>query len=167
MKKLTLYVATVTAIFGAQVQAAPGDVQLVGFVSPICEVTGLSTQLMDFGDVSQIQDLSVSGLNMKCNDVDGATVTLTSAEGGLESDDSEDYALKYDATFTPSDASFAAFTLNAPGGPGQNDVSVSNSYAGSSALATGFAASIKIITTETSPWAGGYSDTLTVNITSN
>jgi hypothetical protein len=29
MKKLTLYAATVTAIFGAQVQAAPGDVQLV------------------------------------------------------------------------------------------------------------------------------------------
>lgn len=113
MKKLTLYAATVTAIFGAQVQAAPGDVQLVGFVSPVCEVTGLSTQLMDFGNVSQIQNLSVSGLNMKCNDVDGATVTLTSAEGGLESDDSEDYALTYDATFNPS--GLAPFTLNAPG----------------------------------------------------
>lgn len=165
MKKLTIYAATATAIFGAQVQAAPGDVQLVGFVSPVCEVTGLSTQLMDFGNVSQIQNLSVSGLNMKCNDVDGATVTLTSAEGGLESDDSEDYALTYDATFNPS--GLAAFTLNAPGGPGLNDVSVSNSYGGSGALATGVAASIDIVTTETSPWAGGYSDTLTVNITSN
>ncbi|CAK1841285.1 hypothetical protein [Vibrio crassostreae] len=165
MKKLTLYAATVTAILGAQVQAAPGDVQLVGFVSPVCEVTGLSTQLMDFGNVSQIQNLSVSGLNMKCNDVDGATVTLTSAEGGLESDDSEDYALTYDATFNPS--GLAPFTLNAPGGPGLNDVSVSNSYGGSGALATGVAASIDIVTTETSPWAGGYSDTLTVNITSN
>ncbi|ARP40237.1 MULTISPECIES: hypothetical protein [Vibrio] len=166
MKKLTLYAATVTAIFGAQVQAAPGDVQLVGFVSPVCEVTGLSTQLMDFGNVSQIQNLSVSGLNMKCNDVDGATVTLTSAEGGLESDDSEDYALTYDATFNPA-GGLAPFTLNAPGGPGQNDVSVSNSYGGSGTLATGVAASIDIVTTETSPWAGGYSDTLTVNITSN
>ncbi|UPR37236.1 hypothetical protein ITG09_18560 [Vibrio cyclitrophicus] len=165
MKKLTLYAATVTAIFGAQAQAAPGDVQLVGFVSPVCEVTGLSTQLMDFGNVSQIQNLSVSGLNMKCNDVDGATVTLTSAEGGLESDDSEDYALTYDATFNPS--GLTPFTLNAPGGPGLNDVSVSNSYAGSGALATGVTASIDIVTTETSPWAGGYSDTLTVNITSN
>ncbi|MEZ8137454.1 hypothetical protein ACED34_18275, partial [Vibrio splendidus] len=125
----------------------------------------LSTQLMDFGNVSQIQNLSVSGLNMKCNDVDGATVTLTSAEGGLESDDSEDYALTYDATFNPS--GLAPFTLNAPGGPGLNDVSVSNSYGGSGALATGVAASIDIVTTETSPWAGGYSDTLTVNITSN
>ncbi|CUB03305.1 hypothetical protein [Marinomonas fungiae] len=166
MKKLTLSAAAVAAIFGAQVQAAPGDVQLVGFVSPICEVTGLSTQLVDFGNVSQIQNVSLSGLNMRCNDADGATVTLTSSEGGLESDDNEDFALKYDATFTPS-GGLPSFTLNAPGGPGQNDVSVAQPYGGSSALASGVGASINIATTETSPWAGGYSDTLTVNITSN
>lgn len=166
MKKLTLSAAVVAAMFGAQAQAAPGDVQLVGFVSPICEVTGLSTQLIDFGNVSQLQDVSVSGLNMKCNDVDGATVSLTSSEGGLESDDNEDFALKYDATFNPG-GGLAAFTLNAPGGPGQNDVSVNKSYGGSTALAAGVTASIDIATTETSPWAGGYSDTLTVNITSN
>ncbi|NMS24421.1 hypothetical protein HKB34_27935, partial [Vibrio parahaemolyticus] len=59
------------------------------------------------------------------------------------------------------------FTLNAPGGPGLNDVSASQSYGGSGNLATGVGASIDIVTTETSPWAGGYSDTLTVNITSN
>ncbi|PFG58202.1 hypothetical protein ATG66_0743 [Vibrio sp. ES.051] len=165
MKKLTLCAAAVTAIFGTQVHAAPGDVQLVGFVSPVCEVTGLSTQLIDFGNVSQIQNISVGGLSMKCNDVDGATVTLTSAEGGLESDDNEDFALKYDATFNPS--GLPSFTLNAPGGPGLNDVSVSNAYGGSGSLATGVAATIDIATTETSPWAGGYSDTLTVNITSN
>ena len=166
MKKLTLTAAAIAAVFGAQAQAAPGDVQLVGFVSPICEVTGLSTQLIDFGDVSQIQNISVSGLNMKCNDVDGATVSLTSAEGGLESDDNEDFALKYDATFTPA-GGLGAFTLNAPGGPGQNNVTIAQNYGGSSSLASGVGASIEIATTETSPWAGGYSDTLTVNITSN
>lgn len=166
MKKLTLSAAIATAIFGVQAHAGPGDVQLVGFVTPICEVTGLSTQLIDFGDVSQIQNVSVSGLNMKCNDVDGATVTLTSSEGGLESDDDEDFALKYDATFNPG-GGLSSFTLNAPGGPGLNDVSATQSYAGSGSLATGIGASIDIATTETSPWAGGYSDTLTVNITSN
>lgn len=166
MKKLTLYVATITAIFGAQVQAAPGDVQLVGYVSPVCEVTGLSTQLTDIGDVSTSnQTISISGLFMKCNDADGATVTLTSAEGGLESDDKEDFALTYNATFKPT--GLADFTLNAPGGPGQNNVSVSNPYAGSGTLATGVDASIDIVTTQASPWAGGYSDTLTINITSN
>lgn len=166
MKKLTLSAAAVAAIFGAQVQAAPGDVHLVGSVAPICEVTGLSTQLVDFGNVSQLQNISLSGLSMKCNDVDGATVTMTSSEGGLESDDKEDFALKYNATFTP-DGGLPPFTLNAPGGPGLNDVSATQSYGGSIALATGVGASIDIATTQTSPWAGGYSDTLTVNITSN
>ncbi|EPH5595658.1 hypothetical protein J4H39_23040 [Vibrio alginolyticus] len=166
MKKLTLCAAAVTAIFGANAYAAPGDVQLVGYVSPVCEVTGLATQLIDFGNVSTIQSVSVGGLELKCNDADGATVTMTSAEGGLESDDNEDFALKYDATFNPA-GGLASFTLNAPGGPGLNDVSASQSYGGSGNLATGVGASIDIVTTETSPWAGGYSDTLTVNITSN
>ncbi|MBM6549905.1 hypothetical protein [Marinomonas ostreistagni] len=166
MKKLTLSAAVVAAMFGTQAYAAPGDVQLTGYVSPVCEVTGLSTQLFDFGDVSTMQNLTVSGLNMKCNDADGATVTLTSSEGGLESDDNEDFALTYDATFTPG-GGLPAFTLSAPGGPGQNDVSATQAYSGSELLAAGVSASIDVATTEVSPWAGGYSDTLTVNITSN
>ncbi len=167
MKKLTLYAATVTALFGAQVQAAPGDVKLVGSVSPICELTGISTQHMDFGDVSTQQTVTIDQLQMKCNDVDGATVTLTSAEGGLESDDNEDYALKYDAIFKPDHPDYTSFTLNAPGGPGENDVSASKIYGGSRDLAVGIRASLEINTTQSSPWAGGYSDTITINITSN
>lgn len=166
MKKLTISATVLTALFGVQAQAAPGDVQLVGFVSPVCEVTGLSTQLFDFGDVTQLQNVSISGLGMRCNDADGATVTLTSSEGGLESDDNEDFALTYSATFNPG-GGLAPFTLNAPGGPGANDVSIAQTYAGSVDLASGVMASIDVETTEISPWAGGYSDTLTVNITSN
>ncbi|WP_159738511.1 hypothetical protein [Vibrio atypicus] len=164
MKKLTFCAAAITAVLASPVSAAPGDVQLVGYVSPVCEVSGLATQLLDFGSVDTFQSVSI-GMSMKCNDVDGATVKLTSSEGGLESDDSEDYALTYDATFTP--AGLPALVLNAPGGPGQNDVSVTQSYPGSATLATGIAATLDVVTTETAAWAGGYSDTLTVNITSN
>ncbi len=167
MKKLTLYAATVTALFGAQVQAAPGDVKLIGSVAPICELTGISTQHMDFGDVSTQQTVTIDQLQMKCNDIDGATVTLTSAEGGLESDDNEDYALKYDATFTPDDLAYTAFTLSTQGGPGDNDVSAMKSYGGSAELAGGFGATLEIVTQENSLWSGGYSDTITINITSN
>ncbi len=113
MKKLTICAAAVTAIFGSQVHAGPGDVQLVGYVSPVCEVSGLATQLLDFGDVTQEQTVSID-LDMKCNDVDGATVSLTSSEGGLESDDDEDFALTYTATFAPT--GLPSFDLNAPGG---------------------------------------------------
>ncbi|KHD24671.1 hypothetical protein NM09_10900 [Vibrio caribbeanicus] len=164
MKKLTFCAAAVTAVLTTPIHAAPGDVQLVGYVSPVCEVSGLSTQLVDLGLVTSTQSVSIP-LAIQCNDIDGATVKLTSAEGGLESDDNEDYALKYTATFTP--AGLAPLVLNTPGGPGPNDVSNSLSYPGSSTLATGVAATLDVATTETAAWAGGYSDTLTVNITSN
>jgi len=105
-------------------------------------------------------------MDFKCNDIDGATVTLTSSEGGLESDDNEDFALKYEALFSSNDLS-PDLQLKAPGGPGQNDVSVSESYGGSTDLASGITASLSVTTTEAAKWAGGYSDTLTVNVTSN
>ncbi|KHT40282.1 hypothetical protein [Vibrio sinaloensis] len=164
MNKLTFCAAAVTAILVSPVHAAPGDVQLVGYVSPVCEVSGLSTQLVDLGLVTSTQSVSIP-LGIQCNDIDGATVKLTSAEGGLESDDNEDFALTYTATFTPS--GLTPLVLNAPGGPGLNDVSEEMSYPGSATLAVGVAATLDVATTETAPWAGGYSDTLTVNITSN
>lgn len=165
MKKLSLCPAAVTAIFASQANAGPGDVQLVGFVSPTCEVQGLATQLLDFGNVTNPgQNVSI-GMFFLCNDVDGATVTLTSAEGGLESDDAEDVALAYDATFNP--AGLGSFTMNAPGGFATNNFSQSNSYPGSSLLAGGVPATLSVTTVGSSIWAGGYSDTLTVNVTSN
>ena len=164
MKKLTFCAAAVTAVLTTPIHAAPGDVQLVGYVSPVCEVSGLSTQLVDLGLVTSTQSVSIP-LGIQCNDIDGATVKLTSAEGGLESDDNEDYALKYTATFTP--AGLTPLVLNTPGGPGPNNVSEEMSYAGSANLATGVGATLDVVTTETAAWAGGYSDTLTVNITSN
>lgn len=164
MKKLTICAAAITAIFGSQAHAGPGDVQLVGYVSPVCAVEGLNSQLLDFGDVTQNKTVSID-MTMKCNDVDGATVSLTSSEGGLESDDDEDFALTYDATFAPT--GLQPLVLNAPGGPGANDVSVEKSYPGSSGLASGIGATLTVNTTETATWAGGYSDTLTVNVTSN
>lgn len=163
MKKLTFCAAAVTAVLATPIHAAPGDVQLTGYVAPVCEVSGLNTQILDFGSVVSTQTVSAN-LNIKCNDADGASVTLTSSEGGLESDDNEDFALKYTATFTPT--GLGTLTLNAPGGPGQNDVKANKSYPGSTLLAGGVPAVLEVSTIDTSPWAGGYSDTLTVNIRS-
>ena len=165
MRKLTLCAAAVTAFVASASHAAPGNVQLLGFVAPVCEVSGLNSQALDFGDVTSDHKQVNINMHMKCNDVDGATVTLISAEGGLESDDDEDFALTYDAVFTPT--GLTPLTLNAPGGPGQNDVPASQTYGGSPNLATGIGASLVVTTTEAATWAGGYSDTLTVNITSN
>jgi len=166
MKKLTMCAAAVTVVLSCQANADPGNVQLVGFVSPVCEIYGLGSQLLDFESVVTQGKTVSTKIGMKCNDVDGATVEMVSSEGGLESDDDEDFALTYDATFAPG-GGLPSFTLNAPGGPGQNDVSADYSYSGSNLLASGILGVLKVKTTEGSPWAGGYSDTLTVNISSN
>ena len=163
MKKLTLCAIAVSGLFAAQANA--GDVQLAGYVPAVCEVTGLNTQLLDFGSVATANQTVTYGLNIQCNDGDGATITMTSAEGGLESDDVEDYAIAYDAVLSP--AGLTDLTLNAPGGIGTNGTSNSASYGGSGLLATGISATLDIETQGAAPWSGGYSDTLTVQISAN
>lgn len=162
MKKLTMCAVAVSALFGTQVNA--GSLHLTGFIEPVCEITDLASQALNFGAVTSVQTAQ-DDITVKCNDSDGATITLTSVEGGLESDDNEDYAIPYQAVLTPSVSGLAPITLNAPGGPGLNNVSVSESYSGSTSLATGVSATLSITTQGTALWAGGYSDTLTVQIT--
>ncbi|SON52403.1 hypothetical protein [Vibrio tapetis] len=162
MNKLTICAIAVTAAFTTQANA--GDVQLVGYVAPVCEVNGLYTQLLDFGQIDASTQTVTANLTLKCNDADGAVVTLTSAEGGLESDDNEDFAIGYTATLTPS--SMTPLVLVTAGGPGLNNVSATQGYSGSN-LASGTAASLVVETASTAQWSGGYSDTLTVQITAN
>ena len=165
MKKLTMCAVAATVVLSCQANAAPGNVQLVGAVLPVCEVTGMNSQLLDFGLVDVAHKTVSANIKMKCNDSDGATVTLTSAEGGLESDDKEDHALAYDAKF--SVGSLPVLILDAPGGIGTNNYAKSETYSGSTALAGGINGHLTVETQDSSPWAGGYSDTLTLDITSN
>ncbi|MDC4167914.1 hypothetical protein LDP52_04140 [Photobacterium damselae] len=162
MKKFSLSVIAMTTLFSAGMAQA-GDVKLNGHVAPVCEISGLTSAIVDFGDVSTAQKTgSVSGLTFKCNDYDGATVTMISAEGGLESDDAEDVALSYDAVLTIGNN---VNTFNAPGGFNTNNYTETYSLSGSATLAAGIAGQIELTTTAAAPWAGGYSDTLTVAIT--
>ncbi len=160
MKKLTLSAIAVSALFAGNTTA--GDVQLVGYVPAVCEVTGLFTQLLDFGNVTTAgQTTSVGTVGIQCNDADGAIVTLSSAEGGLESDDAEDVSLAYDAVLTTASGDV---TLNAPGGFATNGASASGTFGASTALASGLVGSLTFTTVDAAIWSGGYSDTLTVQI---
>jgi hypothetical protein len=159
MRKITLVAASLTALFASTANA--GDVQLVGFVAPVCQVSGLNSQLRDFGDVSASATAANLALNVECNDADGATIQMISAEGGLESDDAEDQSLPYTATLAIG--AYAPLILNAPGGVGTNGFNVDASYSATGLLG-GAAATLSFMTPGGASWSGGYSDTLTVQI---
>tara|TARA_R110001583_G_scaffold52393_5_gene162825 strand:- start:7578 stop:8069 length:492 start_codon:yes stop_codon:yes gene_type:complete len=159
MKNYTLVAVSLTALFASTANA--GDVQLVGYVPAVCEVTGLNTQLNDFGNLSVANSASDIVFNVECNDADGSTIQMISAEGGLESDDAEDQSLPYTATLAIG--TFPDLVLNAPGGFGTNGANVDAPY-GASGLLGGAAATLSFSTPGNAVWSGGYSDTLTVQI---
>ncbi|AZG36671.1 MULTISPECIES: hypothetical protein [Shewanella] len=159
MRKITLVAASLTALFASTANA--GDVQLVGYVPAVCEVSGLNTQLRDFGNVSGSANAANIGLTVECNDADGATIQMISAEGGLESDDAEDQSLPYTATLAIG--AYPDLVLNAPGGVGTNGANVDASYSATGLLG-GAAGVLSFMTPGGATWSGGYSDTLTVQI---
>lgn len=163
MKKL-LSVAAPAAILAAaaafSTPAFAGNAIVQGFVSPVCEVSIFDEDLY-LADNMSAGDTIGTGMEFNCNDTDGATVSMTSSEGGLESDDQEDLEVEYVATLTAG-----ALSLVLDTGPlqGNNDVTVDGQLAASG---TPTAGNLTVVLTDSAPWAGGYSDTISIDVTAN
>ena len=156
--------ASIPAIaIAAPAHAQVGGGQMVGVVQPVCEVNDLFASIA-FPSMAEGATIS-DGVTLKCNDADGATVTLTSSEGGMESDDNEDLEIEYLATLT-SDALDADIELDTTGAF-NNDISASGNAGGSQALATGVSGTLTVELLDTAIWAGGYSDTITIQLTAS
>ncbi|MGB5865219.1 MAG: hypothetical protein WBG95_13080 [Sulfitobacter sp.] len=159
-----LLAASIPAIaIAAPAQAQVGGGKMNGVVAPVCEVSDLfaSISFPSMTAGSEIND----GLSLQCNDGDGAEVTLTSSEGGMESDDNEDLEIEYTATLTS--AALAAPLVLDTTGAFNNDVSASATISGSEALANGISGNLNVTLNESAVWAGGYADTITVQLTAS
>lgn len=165
MRKLFLAGVASLALSVSATSAMSADTQLAGFVTPVCEVD-ISSLLLDFGVDPVSGDTTASDVDVQCNDIDGATVQLRSAEGGLESDDFEDFNVNYTASLVEA-ASGIDLTLVTVGGVGPNDQTAEQVVPGSVALRDGQIAELTVELNGTPTWAGGYSDTLSVEITAN
>ncbi len=158
MKKLTLAAISVASLFVGSASAV--DFDLSGNVATVCTVSSATTA------ITSLAGGTISGINMSCNDFDGATVTMTSSEGGLQGIDSEDLVIPYKATLTPVGLTPLVLNMMSNGTTGNNDTSVSTTYSGSSLL-NGTSAELVITTgssTSTGTWAGAYYDKLTIQI---
>ncbi len=164
MKKLITTTASLAAILAASVAfsvpANAGNAIVQGFVSPVCEVAIFDEDLYLASNMGAGATIG-TGLEFNCNDTDGATIDMASSEGGLESDDQEDLEVEYVATLTAG-----ALTMVLDTGPlqGNNDVSVSGQLPASGSPTGG---TLEIVLTDSAPWAGGYSDTISIDITAN
>ena len=164
MKKL-IKVAAPAAVLAAtaaiSTPAFAGNAIVQGFVSPVCEVSIFDEDLYLADSLSAGDSIS-TGLSFNCNDADGATVSMTSSEGGLESDDQEDLEVEYVATMTAGALTLVLDT--GLGGQGNNDVTVDGHL---DASGTATAGNLEVVLSDTAPWAGGYSDTISIDITAD
>jgi len=161
MKKLLSIAApaaTLAAMTAVSTPAYAGNAIVQGFVSPICEVSIFDEDLY-LADNMSAGDSIGTGIEFNCNDTDGATVSMTSSEGGLESDDQEDLEVEYVATLTAGALSLVLDT--GANGQGNNDETV-DGHLPASGTPTG--GSLSVVLSDTAPWAGGYSDTISIDI---
>ncbi|WP_338362594.1 hypothetical protein [uncultured Pseudoalteromonas sp.] len=158
MKKL-IVISAIAAISSGSALAE--NLNVGGAVASVCEVSNIATT--HYFPALALGDTTTVDFDLKCNDVDGATLTLTTSEGHLQNADHEDRGIGYTAHLTagPYD-----FTLTADNGI--NDQGVSQSNGGSNALATtGVAGMIDLEVTQEPVYAGTYADTLMLTVTAN
>ena len=170
--QLTVFAAAPFAM-GNIGQANNVNGQLVGTVETVCAVSNLAaaTSLPSVTDGAT----ATANFDIECNDADGIVITLTSTEGGLESDDIENFSdsdllnlfgpgfldgpeIDYTAELTLT--GFAgSLVLDTSVNP-FNDISV-DAFAG---LFGGTTGQIDFELLEDGPVAGGYSDTIQISI---
>lgn len=170
MKKI-LSSAAVLAMVATPALAQPAQVgsgQIRGLVQPVCGIDDLFGSL-NFPTMTT-GALVTDDFDLKCNDADGATLKVTSVENGLESDDNEDQVVQFELEITGTGVSAfdgIGFTTN---GPGNNDISDSGtatSAADVAALMSGVTGNVRIELLGNGTWAGGYSDTIQLEVTAN
>lgn len=165
LSKLVIASSVAAALFSTNAISADNDTQLVGQIAAVCEAKVMGN-LLNFGQGIAAGSTANTDVSVQCNDADGATVKLITSEGGLESDDNEDFSVEYTADLTEATTGLAISLTTSPG-VGLNDEYEEQTLSGSLALAGGVVASLDVVINDTPVFAGGYSDTLTVTIAAN
>lgn len=159
MKKLLVLSAIATLTSGV---AFASDVAVGSHVPSVCKVMPGSASAVNFPILADGEQSSFD-FRVKCNDYDGATLTLTSSEGHMQTVDGLD-ATGVGYTAALSAAPFN-FILNAT--TGHDDLSESQTVGGSIALAGGVPGSVLLTVVGNPTYSGFYTDQLSLTVTAN
>ncbi|GAP76208.1 hypothetical protein W04_2755 [Pseudoalteromonas sp. SW0106-04] len=154
----TVLISAAIALTLSATAHASSSLNLNGQVDSVCTVSNL-TNSQTFSSLSS-GATAMSDVTLLCNDADGATVSLTSAEGNLQNTDNENRGIDYKASLTAG-----AVALELMADTGENEKRVSVDVDGSEELARGVNGQIQLELLEDALYAGTYSDTLQIAIT--
>ena len=169
MKKVLLVsAAALVSAVSAPASANVGGGQITGVEPVVCEVEDLFASLA-FDTLTTGASIN-DNMTIRCNDADGATVRLRSAQGGLQSDDGtftgltdlEDRTIDYIATLAINNG--PTIILDTTTFLEFDDVSSEDDLPWSPGLASGLASTLEISLSESATFAGGYSDTIFVDV---
>jgi len=97
LTKLSLAVTAASLLMASAAQA--NDVQLLGQVHPVCEISGLPTEI-DFGYNPVNGTSDHSDIWVQCNEKAGATIEITSLNGGLALEGEDDQDAKFAGNYS-------------------------------------------------------------------
>ena len=136
--------------------ALADGVAIGGSVALVCEITNLDTN-QDFGSMAAGASIS-DPFELQCNDADGATLELGSAEGGMRSDDNTSTTIDYVADISKGGTSILSHT--ASGGTLDQSSTTTINF---TPMAEAHMLTATLLSSADE--AGGYSDTIFVNLT--
>lgn len=154
LTKLSLAVTAASLLMASAAQA--NDVQLLGQVHPVCEISGLPTEI-DFGYNPVNGTSDHSDIWVQCNEKAGATIEITSLNGGLALEGEDDHVVSYWAGIEIPSESFRIL--------GGGAETAAEYIDGSKMLAMGTEGGFWVRVDQDAKFAGNYSDVLTVSIT--
>ena len=162
--RIAVIASAVCVVLGSTVSVADNDsAQLTAEVQPNCNVEGVDSLV--FNEVVSGSVATDPVVTILCNDADGANLSLRSSEGGLESDDNEDQEIEYIARLSNEVIGGGALELDTGiGGQGNNDVESETILTAGAPLAEGRSGELTVTLSDSATFAGGYSDTLQINV---
>ncbi|MGI9500349.1 MAG: hypothetical protein ACR2P3_09935 [Geminicoccaceae bacterium] len=177
MRGVLMLAAASSLLTGGTAEVVAQDIWMSGTVELECAITGLSGNQF-FLSLENGQLQVVDGIGMMCNAPDGAALTLTSAEGGLNLEGEADVGICYQARLNfantgvvlDADASGGVARCSALGGTGPvggvkdkaESLDVALIVRGQNVVNNDAQLVVQILDTAALP--GDYSDTLTVEV---
>ncbi|MGI9449920.1 MAG: hypothetical protein ACR2QH_04680 [Geminicoccaceae bacterium] len=163
-KFLTIGAAGVALVAAGQAMAA--DTVITYTIQPTCDVTDLDDVTVNSANVGAANQAltQTEVFTVICDDAAGATLSLTTANGGLQNADDATIVNNYTAAVTGTGITTASLTTDGTAGatvPVVQTASADLANPANSDNAT------LTVTADAFAFSGTYSDTLTIDITAN